>query len=76
LSSVSHIFHIFNRKVPILAAGGVVTGDQLVSSLALGADGVAVGTGILFLRDLAFYFVFYLFFNIFYKNFIRILGNP
>jgi enoyl-[acyl-carrier protein] reductase II len=32
-----------NRKVPILA-GGVVTGDQLVAALALGAEGVAVGT--------------------------------
>eukprot|EP00026_Physarum_polycephalum_P012281 Phypoly_transcript_12574.p1 GENE.Phypoly_transcript_12574~~Phypoly_transcript_12574.p1 ORF type:complete len:371 (+),score=47.27 Phypoly_transcript_12574:127-1113(+) len=33
--------------VPILAAGGVTTGDQLAAALALGADGVVVGTGFL-----------------------------
>eukprot|EP00026_Physarum_polycephalum_P011691 Phypoly_transcript_11932.p1 GENE.Phypoly_transcript_11932~~Phypoly_transcript_11932.p1 ORF type:complete len:277 (+),score=37.00 Phypoly_transcript_11932:255-1085(+) len=33
--------------VPILAAGGITTGDQLAAALALGADGVVVGTGFL-----------------------------
>ena len=32
------------RDTPILAAGGVVTGEHLVAALALGADGVWCGT--------------------------------
>lgn len=31
-------------KIPFLVAGGVATGEQLVAALAMGADGVAIGT--------------------------------
>ncbi|MDB5809218.1 MAG: Dioxygenase related to 2-nitropropane dioxygenase [Betaproteobacteria bacterium] len=31
-------------KIPLIVAGGIGTGDQLVAALALGADGVAMGT--------------------------------
>eukprot|EP00026_Physarum_polycephalum_P010926 Phypoly_transcript_11113.p1 GENE.Phypoly_transcript_11113~~Phypoly_transcript_11113.p1 ORF type:complete len:232 (-),score=42.07 Phypoly_transcript_11113:416-1111(-) len=34
-------------KVPILAAGGVFTGQQVAAALALGADGVVVGSALL-----------------------------
>lgn len=30
--------------IPFLVAGGIVTGSQLVAALAMGADGVAIGT--------------------------------
>lgn len=33
-----------NLKIPIIAAGGVATGSTMASMLALGADGVSVGT--------------------------------
>ncbi|KAG7357280.1 dioxygenase [Nitzschia inconspicua] len=32
------------RKIPVLAAGGIVDGRGLVAALALGADGVVLGT--------------------------------
>jgi len=32
------------RKVPVLAAGGIVTGRQMAASIALGADGVWTGS--------------------------------
>jgi nitronate monooxygenase len=32
------------RKIPVLAAGGIVDGHDLVSILGLGADGVVIGT--------------------------------
>jgi nitronate monooxygenase len=32
------------RRIPVLAAGGIVDGKGLVSALALGADGVVLGT--------------------------------
>ncbi len=31
-------------KIPVIAAGGIGTGEQLVAALALGAEGVAMGT--------------------------------
>lgn len=31
-------------KIPVILAGGIGTGEQLVAALALGADGVAMGT--------------------------------
>ncbi len=31
-------------KIPLLVAGGIGTGEQLVAALAMGADGVAMGT--------------------------------
>lgn len=31
-------------KIPVISAGGIGTGDGLVSMLALGADGVSIGT--------------------------------
>jgi NAD(P)H-dependent flavin oxidoreductase YrpB (nitropropane dioxygenase family) len=31
-------------KIPLIVAGGIGTGEQLVAALALGADGVAMGT--------------------------------
>ncbi len=31
-------------KIPVILAGGIGTGEQLVASLALGADGIAMGT--------------------------------
>jgi NAD(P)H-dependent flavin oxidoreductase YrpB (nitropropane dioxygenase family) len=31
-------------KIPLIVAGGLGTGEQLVAALALGADGVAIGT--------------------------------
>lgn len=36
-----------NAVVPVLAAGGIVTGRDLVQSLSLGADGVVLGTALL-----------------------------
>lgn len=33
-----------NTNLPILAAGGIATGRQMAAALALGADGVVVGT--------------------------------
>ena len=32
------------RRVPVLAAGGIVTGRQMLAAMALGADGVWTGT--------------------------------
>src|SRR5260370_35015551 len=32
------------RKVPVLAAGGIVTGRQMAAAIALGADGVWTGS--------------------------------
>ena len=31
-------------KIPLIVAGGIGTGEQLVAALALGADGIAMGT--------------------------------
>ena len=36
-----------DRVTPLIAAGGIGTGAQLVAALALGADGVAMGTRLL-----------------------------
>jgi len=38
--------------VPLIAAGGIATGAQLVASLALGADGVAIGTRFLVAEEI------------------------
>jgi nitronate monooxygenase len=38
------IAHARKRKVPVLAAGGVMDGNCLVSVLSLGADGAVLGT--------------------------------
>jgi nitronate monooxygenase len=34
-------------KIPLIVAGGLGTGEQLVAALALGADGIAMGTRLL-----------------------------
>lgn len=34
-------------EVPVLAAGGLISGDDLLVSMALGADGIVIGTGFL-----------------------------
>ncbi|KAJ3035433.1 hypothetical protein HDV00_003987 [Rhizophlyctis rosea] len=34
-------------SIPILAAGGIVTGSQVAAALTLGADGAVIGTGLL-----------------------------
>lgn len=36
-----------NTSVPVLAAGGIVSGSQLVEALSLGAQGVVIGTALL-----------------------------
>ncbi|NDD90480.1 nitronate monooxygenase [bacterium] len=33
-----------NLKIPVIAAGGIATGDQIAAALVLGADGVQLGT--------------------------------
>lgn len=38
--------------VPLIAAGGIATGAQLVAALALGADGVAIGTRFLVAEEI------------------------
>jgi enoyl-[acyl-carrier protein] reductase II len=38
-------------KIPVLAAGGIVDGRQLVAALALGAQGVVVGTRFIATRE-------------------------
>ncbi|SFY19520.1 NAD(P)H-dependent flavin oxidoreductase [Azotobacter vinelandii] len=39
-------------QLPLLAAGGIATGAQLVAALALGADGVAIGTRFLVAEEI------------------------
>ncbi len=39
-------------KIPLLVAGGIGTGEQLVAALALGADGVAIGTRFLVAEEI------------------------
>ncbi|WP_323003224.1 nitronate monooxygenase [Denitromonas sp.] len=38
--------------VPLIAAGGIATGSQLVAALALGADGAAIGTRFLVAEEI------------------------
>lgn len=38
--------------IPLIAAGGIATGAQLVAALALGADGVAIGTRFLVAEEI------------------------
>lgn len=38
--------------VPLIAAGGIATGAQLIAALALGADGVAIGTRFLVAEEI------------------------
>jgi len=39
-------------RIPLLVAGGIGTGDQLVAALAMGADGVAMGTRFLVAEEI------------------------
>ena len=38
---------VANAKVPVLAAGGIVSGRDLVAALSIGAEGIVVGTALL-----------------------------
>lgn len=38
-------------KIPVIAAGGIVEGKQIASMLALGADGVSIGTRFIACRE-------------------------
>ena len=44
LSLLPEVVQNITRPIPILAAGGLVTGSHLASMLALGASGIVVGT--------------------------------
>jgi nitronate monooxygenase len=44
LSLLPEVVQNITRPIPILAAGGLVTGAHLASMLALGASGIVVGT--------------------------------
>lgn len=39
-------------KIPVIVAGGIGTGDQLVGALAMGAEGVAMGTRFLVAEEI------------------------
>ena len=39
-----HLVREQNRKIPVLAAGGIVDGRGLAAALSLGADGAVLGT--------------------------------
>ena len=43
-SQLCSLAHERKRKIPVLAAGGIVDGNGLVAALSLGADGVVLGT--------------------------------